>query len=227
MQVHTNKTKQHYIEGLHAPNEDCLYWSIQSSLVCGTWRNFRHCTSSCKPINSHLVTLPHRIFRYFWYTIARAASGVQHCCEEVFTIGHKHMYWYLGKCSAGLVNSGSSFGRNLWCRKFRPQLVDAKYEQRRLPLSAEYGKEWRHGETESCRNFVIALKMNAWLLGSTLECCTNFWPPMWQILMSNKRSRDVIIIVAGKAANAVASMFTIKINYPPLRGSILMLCRSL
>ena len=38
--------------------------------------------------------------------------------------------------------------------------------------------------------------------------------------MCNKCSRDVMVIVAGKAVTAVASMFTIKINYPPTDGQL-------
>ena len=40
------------------------------------------------------------------------------------------------------------------------------------------GKEWRHGETESHRNFVTALKVNAEWLGNALVRCTYFWPPL-------------------------------------------------
>ena len=40
------------------------------------------------------------------------------------------------------------------------------------------GKEWRHGETESHRNFVTALKVNAEWFGNALVCCTYFWPPL-------------------------------------------------
>ena len=43
-----------------------------------------------------------------------------------------------------------------------------------------------------------------------------------QILTCNKCSRDVMIIVAGKDATALTSMFTKKINYPHLCASTLM-----
>ena len=53
------------------------------------------------------------------------------------------MYWYLEK--------GYSFEGHLdeICdvRKFCVQLVSAKYKQKQRPLSADFGKEWRHGET--------------------------------------------------------------------------------
>ena len=39
------------------------------------------------------------------------------------------------------------------------------------------GNEWRHGETESHRNFVTALKVNAEWSGNALVRCTYFWPP--------------------------------------------------
>ena len=62
--------------------------------------------------------------------------------------------------------------------KFCAQLVSAKYKQKRQPLSAEFRKVWRHGETESRRNFVTALKVNAEWLGNALVRCTYFWPPL-------------------------------------------------
>ena len=49
----------------------------------------------------------------------------------------------------------------------------------------------------------------------------------YQILTCNKCLRDVMIIVAGKVATAVFSMFTKKINYPHLCGSTLMRFRML
>ena len=48
-----------------------------------------------------------------------------------------------------------------------------------------------------------------------------------QILMCNKCSRDVMIIVVGKVATAVFSMFTKKIDYLHLCGSTLMRVRML
>ena len=48
-----------------------------------------------------------------------------------------------------------------------------------------------------------------------------------QILTCNKCSRDVMIIVAGKVATVVFSMFTKKINYLHLCGSTLMQFRML
>ena len=43
-----------------------------------------------------------------------------------------------------------------------------------------------------------------------------------QMLMSDKCSSDIMIIVVGKAATAVESTFTVKLNYSLFCGSILM-----
>ena len=88
------------------------------------------------------------------------------------------MYWYLEKSSTGLVSFEVHLDEICDVRKFCAQLVSAKYKQKRRPLSAEFGKEWRHGETKSRRNFVTALKVNAQWLGNALVRCTYFWPPL-------------------------------------------------
>ena len=67
------------------------------------------------------------------------------------------MYWYLEKSSTGLVSFDVHLDEICDVRKFCAQLVSAKFKQKRRPLSAEFGKEWRHGETKSRRNFVTAL----------------------------------------------------------------------
>jgi len=84
------------------------------------------------------------------------------------------MYWYLEK--------GYSFEGHLdeicYVRKICGNLFLQSTKQKRRPLSAEFGKEWRHGETESRRNFVTALKVNAEWLGNALVRCTYFCPPL-------------------------------------------------
>ena len=81
---------------------------------------------------------------------------------------HKHMYWYLEK--------GYSFEGHLdeicYVRKICGNLFLQSTKQKRRPLSAKFGKEWRHGETESRHNFVTALKVNAEWLGNALVRCT-------------------------------------------------------
>ena len=78
------------------------------------------------------------------------------------------MYWYLEK--------GYSFEGHLdeicYVRKICGNLFLQSTKQKRRPLSAEFGKEWRHGETESRHNVVTALKVNAEWLGNALVRCT-------------------------------------------------------
>ena len=112
-------------------------------------------------------------FRYFWHEIACAAL-LQRSVHD----WHKHIYWYLENSSNGLVSFEVHLDEICDVRKFFAQLVSAKYKQNRRPLSAEFGKEWRHGKTESRRNFVTALKVNAEWLGNALVCCTYFLPPL-------------------------------------------------
>ena len=88
------------------------------------------------------------------------------------------MYWYLENSSNGSVSFEVHLDEICDVRKFFAQLVSAKSKQKRRPLSAEFGEEWRHGETESRRNFVTALKVNVEWLGNALVCCTYFWPPL-------------------------------------------------
>ena len=102
---------------------------------------------------------------------------MQPFCKEVFMTGIS-ICTDLENSSNGLVSFEVHLDEICDVRKFFAQLVSAKSKQKRRPLSAEFGKEWRHGETESRRNFVTALKVNAEWLGNALVCCTYFWPPL-------------------------------------------------
>ena len=128
-------------------------------------------------INSYLVRLPRLDFimaiSYFWHIIACAAL-----LQRSVYDWHKHMYWYIEKGSTELVSFEVHLDEICDVRKFCVQLVSAKFKQKRLPLSAEFGKKWRHGETESCCNFVTALKVNAEWLGNALVRCRYFWAPL-------------------------------------------------
>ena len=96
---------------------------------------------------------------------------MQPFCKEVFMIG---IHWKKFHC---IGQFRSSFRRNLRCAQVLCATCFCKVQTKAV-TTIEFRKVWRHGETESRRNFVTALKVNAEWLGNALVRCTYFWLPL-------------------------------------------------